>query len=129
MSDQYYLHRNGNPCVTCGQENRESVVEIGYSRMGWTFRWCGWRTAEKSPFGVPVESAEDWYRILRDETDGGALIKSSYGSTLPLDDFLSKVDRKRRPDALGRIPLRHSELRSLYQTDCVATGADDILFS
>lgn len=105
MSTEYYLRRAPKACPTCGHDPMVEDVHIGHSAGGWVFLWQGWRTAEGSPAGRPLDTAEAWFAFLAEEVERGGAIVDEYGSSRPLWWFVQLVAESRAQDRPARVRL------------------------
>lgn len=124
MSTEYYLRRAPKACPTCGHDPMAEEVRIGHSSGGWLFLWDGWRTAECSPAGRPLDRPFAWFKFLAEQEERGSAIVDEYGRAYKVTEFFDLVAQAREPRD-GRAPLRHSNLAG---TDVVHVNGGDFRF-
>lgn len=116
MGTNYYLHRQPNPCPTCGRQD-DTEFHIGKSSMGWVWVWRGYR--DDHPL-APLTTPDEWEARLRREVADGAVIRDEYGQDVPLDELLGMVESK------ADSQHRNSRVDPRYT---IAVGGSDVTFA
>lgn len=89
MGTNFYWHKEGERCPTCGRHDDEEL-HIGKSSVGWEFSFRGYPE-------LGLTSWAAWKNKLQE--DGGKIV-SEYGNALSLEEFRKKVEDRQHPSGL-----------------------------